>query len=144
MRATPSDERAARYCGLSARSRFAARGVVVIDQVLQLLAGLEVGDTLGGHFHPRAGLGIAPDAGLPLACAETAKPAYFDLVPAAQGLDDTIEDCLDNNLRILPCHFDDARDFLDQFGLGHYRSSPFPRMFIASSIVIVTAAACRW
>src|SRR5579863_6311535 len=107
MRSTPSGERPARHRGLSAGCRFAAGCVVVIDQVLQLLAGLEVGDALGGHFHSRAGFGIAADARLPLARAETSKPAYFDFVPTAQGLDDTIEDCLDNNLRILPCHFDD-------------------------------------
>src|SRR5262245_43285890 len=107
---------------------------LAVDKVLQLLAGLEVRNTFGRHVHARAGLGVASYARLPLPCPKAAESADFDLVPAAQRAHDTIKNGLDNHFRILARHFDYARDFFNQFSLGHvYRPSPFPRLFMASS-----------
>jgi len=54
-----------------------------VDQILQLLAGLEVRDLLSRNFDPVTGLGITSDAGLALAGAEAAKAAYLNLVTGA-------------------------------------------------------------
>ncbi len=55
-----------------------------VHQVLQFLAGLEIGNALGWHFHARAGLRIASHARLALPGAETAESADLDLVSPAQ------------------------------------------------------------
>ena len=73
------------------RARGAAAGARVIDEVLQLFAGLEEGNLLGRHFHFGAGLRIAPGAAAALARAEAAEAADFDLVAGLQRADDAFE-----------------------------------------------------
>src|ERR1700693_2791479 len=51
-----------------------------IDQILQLFAGLEERDFLGGNFYALSGFRIAADAGFALAGAEAAKAADLRLV----------------------------------------------------------------
>src|SRR5271157_634423 len=77
----------------------------IVHHVLQFLAGLEIRDLLGGHFHPRAGFRVAADPGLSLASAETPESADLDLIAGAQGTNDTVENRLHNDLRFLPGHF---------------------------------------
>jgi hypothetical protein len=57
--------------------------VVGVNQVFQFLAGLEVRDLLGGNLDPVTRFGIASDAGLALARAETPEAAYLNLVTGA-------------------------------------------------------------
>src|SRR5678815_5330842 len=85
--------------GISRRGFFGGRRGVV-HHILQFLARLEIRNLFGGHFDARSGLGIAPDAGLPLARAEAAEAADLDLVAAAQGFHDAVEDGLDDDLRL--------------------------------------------
>src|SRR5947208_1493337 len=105
-------------CGGFFRGR---RGVV--HHVFQFLAWLEIRNLLGGHLDARSGLGVAPDAGLPLARAEATKAADLDLVTAAQGFHDAVEDGLDDDLRLLAGHFHYARDLFNQIRLGHVHAS---------------------
>src|SRR5271157_4228489 len=143
-----------------------------IHHVLQFLAGLEVRNLLGGHFDAGAGLGIAANAGLALARAETAESANLDLIAGPEGTDDAVENGLHDDFRLLACHLHHAGDFFNQIGLCHrillevsmgYDSatrsetavsrengqiasySVFRSLrLIASSIVVVAAAAWRW
>src|SRR5260370_21447453 len=119
-------ERGAGWSGRHGARRYVPShgDLIVIDQILQLLAGLEIGNAFGGNFHPRAGFGVAADSRLPLARPEAAESADFNLVATPQGFHYAVEDRLDNNLRILSRHLDDARDFLDQLGFGHFTGHP--------------------
>src|SRR5580658_189482 len=80
----------------------------VIHYILKFFAGFEVGNLLGWHLNPGPGLGIAADARLPLARAKAAETTDLDLVTAAEGLHDAIEDRLDNDLGFLAGHFHHA------------------------------------
>ena len=57
----------------------------VVDQVFEFLAGLEIGNAFGGHFHFFAGLRIPADAGISLADPETAEAANFELVAGSSA-----------------------------------------------------------
>src|SRR5262249_10516919 len=58
-----------------------------VDQLLQLLAGLEVGDPLGRDVDLVSGLGIAPLARAALPDPEAAEATELDLLILAQRLD---------------------------------------------------------
>ena len=146
--------------------RARGRGAGAVDHVLQFLARLEIGDFLGGNFHPRAGLRIAADTGLALAGAEAAESADFDLVAGPEGTYDTVENGLHDDFGFLPGHLYYAGDFFNQIGLGHrillalkywheiavspefkrFATYSWPRSFKlrTSSMVVVAAAAWRW
>src|SRR5271154_633722 len=95
--------------------------LVRIDQVAQFLAGLEVRNALGGNIYFGSGLGIAPDARLPLADAKAAKSANLDLVARFECADHGIENGVDNYFAITPCQVSKLRHFLNQFCLCHSR-----------------------
>src|SRR5579864_6660762 len=84
---------------------------VSIHQRLQFLAGLEIGNAFGWNFHERARSWITPYARRPLACAEASKAPDFDPIPSAQSANHTVENRLDDHLRVFPRHFHSARDF---------------------------------
>src|SRR5579864_806580 len=91
----------------------------VVHYVLKFFAGFEVRNLFGGHFHARSGFRIAADARLPLPGAKAAESADLDLVTAAQGLYDTVEDGFDDDLGLFAGHFHYARDLFNQIRLGH-------------------------
>src|SRR6266849_2363464 len=78
------------------RSRGLGRGV--IDEVLQLFAGLEVGNLLRGHFDFFSRLRIAPDTPAALPRAETAEAANLDFFSLLQSTDDAVENRFDDGL----------------------------------------------
>src|SRR5712672_1581549 len=82
--------------------RDGSRCSVVVDQILEFLAGLEVWDTLGGYFHLFSGLWIPADACVPLANSKTAEPSNFEFVAGLECLDYTFEHGVDDDFRILP------------------------------------------
>ena len=92
---------------------------LVVHDVLQFLARLEIRNLLGGNFHPRAGLRVASDTGLALACAEAAESADFDLVAGPEGTYDAVENRLHDDFGFLSSHLDNAGDFFNQIGLRH-------------------------
>jgi hypothetical protein len=107
------------------------------------LLGLKYGMRFGWHLHARLRLRIAAHARLPLARAEASetRESRSCLRPAA-SFHNAVKNRLDDHFGILASHLDYARDFFDQFRLGHL--SPFvPRKLMASSMVMVAAAACR-
>src|SRR5216684_5011564 len=110
---------------LAARGR--GLGFRVIHKILQLFAGLEEGNFLGGHFDLLAGLGIAADSTTALARAEATEPADLDLLALLEGTDDAIENRFDDGLRLLPRKLGDAQNLFDEVGLckcsllGHRR-----------------------
>src|SRR5690606_19526141 len=63
----------------------------LIDEILQFLAGLEIGDALGWYFHASSGLGIPADPGLPLTGAEASITANLDFVTRPQGANDAVK-----------------------------------------------------
>src|SRR6185436_15324018 len=73
---------------------------VLVDQVLEFLARLEIRDALRRHVHLVAGLRVAALAGLALTEAEAAESAEFDLLATLQGIDDALKDRVDNDLRV--------------------------------------------
>src|SRR5262245_58350206 len=90
-------------------------GVFVVDEFLELLARLEVGDLLGGHVNARAGLRIAPLPRPSLPHAEAAEPAQLDLLVAVERLDDRLEHGVHDHLGVLLRQLRDAGDLLDEF-----------------------------
>src|SRR2546423_4746215 len=72
----------------------------LVDQLLQLFAGLEVRDLLRRHFRFLAGLRIAAGARLAVAETEASESAELDLLSGAERLDDGIEDDVDDRLRL--------------------------------------------
>ena len=90
-----------------------------VDEIAQLLGGLEVGHALGGDFDAFAGLGVAADARIALPDAEGAEAADLDLVAALQGGDDGFEDGLDDYFAIAAGEIAQAGHFFDQVGFCH-------------------------
>ena len=72
-----------------------------VDQLLQLLAGLEVGDALGRHVHSVAGPGVAAAARLAAPETETAEAAEFDLLALLQRRHDVAEHGVDDDFGAL-------------------------------------------
>src|ERR1700761_4389374 len=73
---------------------------VWVDQIAQLLGGLEVGNAFCRDFDAIAGFGIAADAGIALPDTEGAKAANLNLVSRLQGGDHGVEDGLDNHFPV--------------------------------------------
>src|SRR5580698_11442833 len=71
-----------------------------IDQVAQLLGGLEVRNLLGRDLHALASFGIAPDAWIALANAERAESANLDLVSALQCANDGAKDGFNDHFAV--------------------------------------------
>src|SRR5580765_2850787 len=76
------------------RRRCGCRRRGLIDQILQLLAGLEERNLFCRHVHAITGLGIAPDPRFALARPKTSKAANFDLVSGTQRAHYAVEDRL--------------------------------------------------
>src|SRR5664279_2078307 len=81
------------FVSVTRRGSRSLRFDVTIHHVLQLLAGLEEGDFLGGNLDPVAGLGIASDARFALPGTKAAKTANLDLVTGAQRAHHALKDC---------------------------------------------------
>src|SRR5258708_20970110 len=94
-----------------------------VDEILQLLAGVEIGDPFGWDLDAGTGFRIPSHAWLPLAGAETAEAANLDLVAIAKTPHDAVEDGLHYNLGIFPRHFRDARDLFNQICFCHSHSA---------------------
>src|ERR1017187_637254 len=92
-----------------------------IHEILQFLAGLEEGNFLWRHFHLGPGLGIPPHPPAPLAGAKAAEAANFDLVARLQGLDDALENGLDDGLRLLPGELGYAQNLFNEVGFRQCR-----------------------
>src|ERR1700737_2002045 len=92
----------------------------LVDELLQLLPGLEVRDLLRWHFHLLAGLGVA--AGPRFAAAETAaaESAQLDFLSGAERLHDGVEHDVHDGLGLFLRQLNDASYLVDQFGLGHH------------------------
>src|SRR5207249_649615 len=110
-----------RVGSLQARRGYSSGGV--IDDVLQFFTGLEIGNLFGGNFHARAGLWVPSYTRLPLPRPETAESADLNLIAAAQGTNDAVEDRLHYHFSLFPGHFNHSGDFFNQVRFRHV--SPF-------------------
>lgn len=121
----------------------------VIYQIAQFLAGLEVRNSFRRHFDARTSLWIPSNARLPLARSEAAKPADLDLIAFVEAVDNTFEDRLYDDFRVLTSHLDHFRHFVDQLSLRHTLHIPYVVFsldlycLITSPTVEVAAAAWR-
>src|SRR4029453_18614758 len=102
----------------------ASRSLGAVQQLAQLLAGLEVRHRLGGNHDALAPLGVAPGAALAPPHAEAAEAPQLDLVPALQGLDDRREDGVDDDLGVLAGEGGLAPDLVHELGFGHRLATP--------------------
>src|SRR5215467_14595980 len=93
----------------------------VVYKIFQFLAGLEVGNLLGGHFHLFSGLRVAPHASAAFAGAEAAEASNLDLLAFLQGSDDVVENRLDNRFGFFARKFGDVQNFLDEISLCECR-----------------------
>src|SRR5579884_1054470 len=96
-------------------------GFRAVDEILELLAGLEERNFLRRHFHFGASLWIAAHPPAPLPRAEAPKSANLDLVALLQSVNDALEDGFDDGLRFLARKLGHAQHFLDQVGLRQCR-----------------------
>src|SRR5262245_54272201 len=72
-----------------------------VDQVLELLAGLEVGHLLGRNADAAAGLRVASLSRRTIPDAEAPEAAELDLFALLEGVGDAVQDCLDDDLGVL-------------------------------------------
>ena len=77
---------------LGQRRRDGRRGVPV-DQLLQLLPGLEVSDSLRRYVHSVAGPGVTAPARFAVSEADTAEAAEFDLLPMSNSFLTSLDRC---------------------------------------------------
>ncbi len=92
-----------------------------IYQVAEFLAGLEVGDAFCGNVDFCAGLWITAGPGLPLADAEAAKTANFDLVARLERLDDRFKDGFYDYFAVATGQIAKLSDFFHQVCFGHLK-----------------------
>src|SRR6266849_8603451 len=92
----------------------------LVDELFQLLAGLEVRDFLRRYFDLLTGLGIAPGARFAAAKTEASESAQLDLLSGEERLHDGVEHDVDDGLGLFLRQLNDASYLVDQFGLGHH------------------------
>ena len=92
---------------------------VAVDQVAEVFAGFEVGDSFGGdvHFGPR--LWVAADAWVALAGAEAAEAADFDFVAASEGSDDGLENGFHDHFSVAAGQVAEFGYFFHEVCFGH-------------------------
>src|SRR4051812_26324075 len=90
----------------------AAGSALVVEQLPQLLAGLEVGDALRGDADLLAGLRVAAGPRPAAADPEAAEAPQLDLLPLLERVDDAVEDRVDDDLRVLLGELRGAGDLL--------------------------------
>src|SRR6188474_1216407 len=95
---------------------------VLVDEVLQFLAWLEIRNALRRNFHFFSRLGIASDACVALSNPEAAESAHFKLVAHAKRLYDAFEQRIDYDFRILSSQLRNLGYFFHEVCLGHYYS----------------------
>src|SRR5436305_9647591 len=96
------------------------REISDVEAFAHFLAGLEIGDALGGDVDRFAGAGIAALAGVAAADREGAEAAQLDPAAALQLLDDRIEEGRDDPLDLLQGQVRMVvAELLDQFGSDH-------------------------
>src|SRR5580765_447579 len=95
------------------------RAFSVIDQILQLLAGLEERNLFRGNFDPVAGLRIASHARFALPRAKAAEAPDLDLVAHAQRAHDAVKDRLYNDFAVFPRKLRQTRDLVNQIRFCH-------------------------
>src|SRR5262249_23168971 len=95
---------------------------LAVDQLLELLAWLEVRDLLRRHVHLVAGLGVAPLARLATPQPEAAEPAQLDLLAAMQRVDDALEDRVDDDLGVLLGEVRNPGTLFDELRFRHAAS----------------------
>src|SRR5258706_2593389 len=77
----------------------------IVHQIFQFLAGFEERDFLCRNFHPVTRLRISAHARLALARAETAEPAYLDLIAHSQRAYYAVKDRIHNHFAIFAGKF---------------------------------------
>src|SRR5450830_507912 len=117
-----------RHGAKSVSINFARASGSPVDELLELLSGLEIRDPFGGDVDLLPGLRVAPHPGAARSKPERAESAKLDLFSLAQRLDDGIEDRLDGDLRLLLIETCRHQNLLDQLGFRHLRPSPVPRI----------------
>src|SRR6185436_7485293 len=92
---------------------------LAVDELLQLLARLEVRHLLRRHVHLVAGLRIATLPRLAFPEAEATEATQLDLLATVQGVDDALEHRVDDEFGVLLREVRYARDLLDELRLRH-------------------------
>src|SRR5438132_724952 len=73
---------------------------LLVQELLQFLAGLEERDPFRRDGHGRAGLGIAPFFHAAGTRPETSEPSNLGFIPPLEGIADAIKDRIDHDLRL--------------------------------------------
>ena len=97
----------------------------MVDQLLELPAGLEVSDALGRHVDAVAGLRVAARAREAAPGAEAAEAAELDPLAPVQRIDDAAKHGVDDNSPMLLREVGDVGQFLHecrlrQSAFGHW------------------------
>src|SRR5258706_8060665 len=97
-----------------------------VDELPELLAGLEVRDLLRRHHHAGPRLGVPAGTAVAPADAEAPEAPQLDLVALLQGVDDGGEDGFHDDLGVLASEVGHLRHLIHQLGLGHSLTPPPP------------------
>src|SRR2546428_1300097 len=92
----------------------------LVDQLLEFLPRLEVGNLFRRDFDFLSGFRIAAGARFATAQTEAAEAAQLDLLSGAKRLDDRVEHDVDDRLRLLLRQLNNARHLVDEFSLRHH------------------------
>src|SRR6478672_264309 len=107
------------------RGAVLATGRSGVETFAQILAGLEEGHEFFGHRYGGAGARIATLPRCPMLDRERTKTPELDPVTARQGLDDLVEDDVNDALDVAMVEMViGRRNFLNELGLDHGSASP--------------------
>ena len=110
------------------------------EQLLQLLAGLEVGDALRRHVHPVAGPRVAGRARLAAPETEAAEAAEFDLLSPVQRLHDAPDHGVNDDLGALLRQAGGVGHLPDECRLRQVAVGHWGRLLSRGGIVATTRA----
>jgi hypothetical protein len=91
----------------------------LIDQLLEVLTGLEVWHALGRNADRLASFGIAATPRTSATYSETAKTAKFNLLALVQTLNDAIENDFHQSLSVLLGKLSSICYVIDKIGFSH-------------------------
>src|SRR5712664_1799503 len=110
----------------SCRGRYGGPGTVGgVDEILQLLAGLEERNLFGGHFHLLPRFRVAAHAPAALPRPKAPKSANLDFLALLQRTNNALENGFDNGFRLLARQLGNPQNLFNEVGfrqcglLGH-------------------------
>ena len=92
---------------------------VRVDRVTKFLRRLEEGNPLGRNIDFGSSLRVSARSGISLAGPEASEAANLDLVTGFQSSNDSVKECIDNNLSVTAGQVSKRGHFINKVGFSH-------------------------